>query len=141
MIFPSEYSRRHHAWLLGLDGPVIPDPIPFDRIVADNPETQYVTFVNPQLPEGVAVFARIAVELNRKRPDIALLIGAVPELDLVFDLENRKTGPDPAKPLRGTKPGLMAETLPHGIDRHRRRAAGGWRRGMSHWRILCSTVD
>ena len=71
VIFPSEYSRRHHARLIGLDGPVIPDPIPLDRIVADNPEPQYVTFINPQLSKGVAVFARIAFELNRKRPDMS----------------------------------------------------------------------
>ena len=74
VIFPSEYSRRHYARLLVLDGPVIPDPIPLDRIVVDNGEPQYVTFVNPQLPKGVAVFARIAIELNRKRPDIPLLV-------------------------------------------------------------------
>ena len=74
VIFPSEYSRRHHAWLLGLDGPVIPDPIPLDRIVVDNPEPRYVTFVNHQLSKGVAVFARIAIELNRKRPDIPFLV-------------------------------------------------------------------
>jgi hypothetical protein len=73
VIFPSEYSRRHHARLLGLDGPVIPDPILLDRIVADNPEAQYVTFINPQLSKGVAVFARIALELSRKRPDIPFL--------------------------------------------------------------------
>ena len=53
MIFPSEYSRRHYARLVGLDGPVIPDPIPLDRIVVENPEPQYVTFINPQLPKGV----------------------------------------------------------------------------------------
>ena len=74
VIFPSEYSRRHHARLLGLDGPVIPDPIPLDRIVADNPEPQYVTFINPQLSKGVAVFAQIAIELYCKPPDIPLLV-------------------------------------------------------------------
>ncbi len=35
VIFPSEYSRRHHNRLLGIDGPVIPDPIPLDREIAD----------------------------------------------------------------------------------------------------------
>ena len=74
MIFPSQYSRRHHARLLGLDGPVIPDPIPFDRIVAADPEPKYVTFINPQPSKGMAVFARIAVVLNERRPDIALLV-------------------------------------------------------------------
>ena len=74
VIFPSEYSRRHHARLLGLDGPVIPDPIPLDRIVAADPEPQYVTFINPQPSNGVTVFARIPVEPNERRPDIPLLI-------------------------------------------------------------------
>ena len=57
VIFPSEYSRRYHARLLGLDGPVIPDPIPLDRIVAKDPEPKYVTFINPQPSKGMAVFA------------------------------------------------------------------------------------
>jgi len=74
VIFPSEYSRCHHARLLGLDGPVIPDPIPLDRIVAADPDPKYVTFINPQPSKGMAVFARIACELNRLRPDIPLLV-------------------------------------------------------------------
>ena len=74
VLFPSEYSRAYHCRLLGLDGPVIPDPIPLDRVVAENPEPQYVTFINPQIPKGMSVFIRIAMELNRKRPEIPLLI-------------------------------------------------------------------
>ena len=35
---------------------------------------QYVTFVNPQPEKGVFVFARIAAELARRRPDIPLLV-------------------------------------------------------------------
>src|SRR5208337_1431318 len=76
VIFPSEYSRRHHARLLGLDGPVIPDPIPLDRIVAADQEPKYVTFINPQPSKGMAVFARIAVVLNERRPDIPLWLVA-----------------------------------------------------------------
>ena len=74
IIFPSEYSRRYHARLLGVDGPVIPDPIPLDRIVAENPEPTYVTFINPQPSKGMTVFVRIALELNQRRPDIPLLV-------------------------------------------------------------------
>ena len=74
IIFPSEYSRRYHARTLGLDGPVIPDPIPLDRVVADNPEPKYVTFINPQPAKGLTVFARIAMELNQRRPDIPFLV-------------------------------------------------------------------
>jgi hypothetical protein len=60
--------------LLGLDGPVIPDPISLDRIVAADPEPKYVTFINPQPSKGMGVFARIAVVLNKRRPDIPLLL-------------------------------------------------------------------
>ncbi len=74
VIFPSEYSRRHHARLPGLDGLVIPDPIPLDRILAANSEPKYVTFINPQPSKGIAVFERIAVVLNERRPDIPLLV-------------------------------------------------------------------
>jgi glycosyltransferase involved in cell wall biosynthesis len=74
VIFPSEYSRRHHARLLGLVGPVIPDPIPLDRIVAADPEPKYVTIINPEPSKGMAVLARIAVLLNERRPDIPLLV-------------------------------------------------------------------
>ncbi|HKM82334.1 MAG TPA: hypothetical protein VJY15_15400 [Candidatus Acidoferrum sp.] len=61
VIFPSEYSRRHHARLLGLDGPVIPDPIPLDRIVAADQEPKYVTFINPQPSKGMAQGLRITI--------------------------------------------------------------------------------
>jgi glycosyltransferase involved in cell wall biosynthesis len=74
VIFPSEYSRRHYSRLLGLDGPVIPDPISLARVVAMDPEPKYVTFINPQPAKGVTVFARIALELGRRRPDIPLLV-------------------------------------------------------------------
>jgi len=74
VIFPSEYSRRHHARLLVLDGPVIPDPIPLDRLVAVDTEPKYITFINPQPSKRMAVFARIAVVLNERRPDIPLLV-------------------------------------------------------------------
>jgi hypothetical protein len=47
VILPSEYSGRYHQRLLGLDGPVIPNPIPLDRVVAENTEPKYVTFINP----------------------------------------------------------------------------------------------
>jgi glycosyltransferase involved in cell wall biosynthesis len=74
VIFPSEYSRRHFQRKIGLDGTVISDPIRLDRVVADNPQPKYVTFINPQPDKGATVFARIALELNRRRPDIPLLV-------------------------------------------------------------------
>jgi glycosyltransferase involved in cell wall biosynthesis len=73
IIFPSEYSRRHYR-RIGLDGPVIADPIALDRVIAESPEPKYVTFINPQPDKGVSVFARIALELGARRPDIPILV-------------------------------------------------------------------
>ena len=44
------------------------------RVRAGTRDPRYVTFVNPSLEKGVYVFARIADELGRKRPDIPLLV-------------------------------------------------------------------
>ena len=45
IILPSEYSRRLYARHVGIDGVVIPDPIRLDKVVAENPEPKYVTFI------------------------------------------------------------------------------------------------
>ncbi len=74
VIFPSEYSRRFHQRRIGLDGVVIPDPIRLDRVIAKNSEPTYVTLINPQPDKGVTVFAAIAMELSRRRPEIPLLV-------------------------------------------------------------------
>ncbi len=74
MCFPSEYSRRFHQRRLGLDGVVIPDPIRLDHVIAENPEPTYVTLINLQPDKGMTVFAQIALELNKRRPEIPLLV-------------------------------------------------------------------
>src|SRR5271166_426947 len=74
VIFPSEYSRRHYRKRVGLDGTVIADPMRLDKVIAENAEPKYVTFINPQPEKGATVFARIALELGRRRPDIPLLV-------------------------------------------------------------------
>ena len=74
IIVPSEYSRRFHASRLGLGGTVIPNPIRLDQVVAERPDPKYVTFINSQPDKGAAVFARIALELDKRRPDIPLLL-------------------------------------------------------------------
>ena len=43
-------------------------------MIAENPEPKFVTFINPQPEKGASVFARIALELGRRRPDIPLLV-------------------------------------------------------------------
>ena len=74
VIVPSEFARRHYAEALGLDCVAIPNPIDPRRVVADDPAPRFATFINPVAEKGVAVFARIAAELGRRRPEIPLLV-------------------------------------------------------------------
>ena len=71
---PSEYARRHYRERLGLACHVLPNVIDPGRVCALWRRPRYLTFVNPQPAKGLFVFARIAAELARCRPDIPILV-------------------------------------------------------------------
>lgn len=126
VLFPSEYSRRDYSRRLGIDGPAIPYPVRLDRVIAENREPTYVTFVNPQPEKGAAVFARIALELGQKRPEIPLLVvegrgtsdglASVPlDLSGLTNLHRMENTPDPRDFYRVSRvvlmPSLWRESL------------------------------
>jgi glycosyltransferase involved in cell wall biosynthesis len=126
VIFPSEYSRRHYRRRVGLDGVMIPDPIQLEKVIADNRQPKYVTFINPQPDKGAAVFARIALELGRRRPDIPLLVvegrgkadglaGLPVDLSGLTNLHRMANTPDPRDFYRVSRvvlmPSLWRESL------------------------------
>ncbi|WP_020468664.1 glycosyltransferase [Zavarzinella formosa] len=63
-----EYARRR------VTAAVLPCPFSWERVRAMNVSGQFITFVNPVPDKGVFVFARIIVELGRRRPDIPFLV-------------------------------------------------------------------
>lgn len=71
---PSEFAARHYRETLGLDCVVLPNPVDRERVRVESVEPKYLTFVNPTVEKGVGVFARIADELGRRRPEIPLLV-------------------------------------------------------------------
>ncbi len=118
VLFPSEYSRRDHERRLGLGGTVLPYPIRLDRVIADDPEPRYVTFVNPQPEKGVGVFARIALELGHRRPEIPMLVvegrgtadglaGVPVDLSGLENLHRMANTPDPRDFYRVSRAVLM----------------------------------
>jgi glycosyltransferase involved in cell wall biosynthesis len=118
IIFPSEYSRRYYSRRVGFDGVVIPDPIQLDKVIARDREPQYVTFINPQPEKGASVFARIALELGRRRPDIPLLVvegrgkadglvGLSVDLSALTNLNRMANTPDPRDFYRVSRAVLM----------------------------------
>jgi glycosyltransferase involved in cell wall biosynthesis len=74
VLVPSATAREHYRKALGLECTAIPGPWNWDRIRCDRVDGRFVTFVNPQPTKGVFVFARIALELSSRRPDIPLLV-------------------------------------------------------------------
>jgi glycosyltransferase involved in cell wall biosynthesis len=74
VLVPSQFARQHYRRTLGLESVVLPPPLNPARVCCAAVEGRYVTFVNPQPAKGVSVFARIALELWRRRPDIPLLV-------------------------------------------------------------------
>ena len=74
VLVPTEYCRRFYQRRLGLACTALPYPIHPARVVAGDPEPRYLTFVNPVPEKGLAVFARVAAELGRLRPDVPILV-------------------------------------------------------------------
>ena len=84
-------ARAYHA-RIGLHATSIPPPLDWSEIEAPADARGFVTFVNPSLHKGAALFARLADMLGTRRPDIPMLIvqsgqdatalAAIPGLDL-----------------------------------------------------------
>jgi glycosyltransferase involved in cell wall biosynthesis len=74
LVVTSAYSGRHYNKVLERECKVIPNSLKTDQIIAADPRPQYLTYVNPEKSKGVVFFARIAAELDRRRPDIPLLV-------------------------------------------------------------------
>lgn len=71
---PSAYARDYYRARLGLKCAVLPNAIDPLRVQAAVRRPQYLTFVNPQPAKGLFVFARIAEQIARRRPDIPMLV-------------------------------------------------------------------
>ena len=97
-----------------------------DRVIAEDREPRYVTLVNPQPEKGAAVFARIALELGRRRPEIPLLVvegagrpdglaGLPVDLSGLTNLHRMANTPDPRDFYRVSRvvlmPSLWRESL------------------------------
>ncbi len=118
VLVPSGYTRGDYRRRLGIDPAVIPYPLRADRVVAADPEPTYLTFVNPQPAKGAAVFARVAAELGRRRPDVPLLVvegrgeapglaDAGPDLSGLTNLHRMANTPDPRQFYRVSRAVLV----------------------------------
>jgi glycosyltransferase involved in cell wall biosynthesis len=126
VLVPSAFSARYHARHVGLSCTAIPYPLAPERVVAPDPNPRSVTIVNPQPAKGLTVFARLAAELFRCRPEIPLLVvegrgtsdwlGRVPlDLSALTNLNRMALTPEPRDFYRLTRvllvPSLWRESF------------------------------
>jgi Glycosyl transferases group 1 len=70
----SQHVTDVHWERIGLVSTPIAPPIDWSEVVAPDDDRAFVTFVNPALRKGAALFARLADMLGSRRPDIPVLI-------------------------------------------------------------------
>ena len=74
VLVPSRFAADYYAEALGLRCSVVPTWVDHDRAIAEVRDPRFATFVDPSAGNGAYIFARIADELGRQRPEIPLLI-------------------------------------------------------------------
>lgn len=70
---PGEFMAKRYKESVGVDSTPLPTPIHFEDVLAEEHDPIFVTMVNPSVEKGVFFFARLAEELGRTQPKIAVL--------------------------------------------------------------------
>lgn len=74
VIVASHYAADFYRATLGIRCVVLPNLVDPTRVLVTERDPRYAVFVNPTAEKGVGVFARIADEIGRIRPDIPFLV-------------------------------------------------------------------
>ena len=80
----SRLAADYYHEVLGRDCVELPDLVEHDRILMERTGIDSVMLVNPTVERGAYLFARVAEELGRRRPDIPLIavLGPTAEAEL-----------------------------------------------------------
>jgi glycosyltransferase involved in cell wall biosynthesis len=128
VLVPSQAAQQHYHQKLGIVSTAIPGPWSWERVLCPEVRGRFVTFVNPQPSKGAFWFARIAHELNHRRPDIPLLVVegrgraewlAQGDLDLsgLTNLRRMPTTPDPRRFYQLSRVVLMPSLCQEALGR------------------------
>jgi glycosyltransferase involved in cell wall biosynthesis len=74
ILTPSQFLTRYYRTALGLASTPLPVPMEMGDVIAEERDPIFVTVINPSPEKGLMVLARLAEELSRRRPDLAMLI-------------------------------------------------------------------
>lgn len=73
VLTPSNFLAQRYRERLGIETTAIPQPIDFDEVVATERDPIFVTMVNPSVEKGLFMFVRLAEELGKWHPKVAVL--------------------------------------------------------------------
>jgi glycosyltransferase involved in cell wall biosynthesis len=74
ILTPSRYLSKLYRERIGIESEPLPTPIELADVVPDEHDPIFLTIVNPSPEKGVAVFATLAEELSKQRPDLPILV-------------------------------------------------------------------
>jgi glycosyltransferase involved in cell wall biosynthesis len=73
VLTPSQYLSGVYRTALGIDSTTLPVPIELDDVVVETRDPIFTTMINPSPEKGLMLVARLAEEMSRQRPDLAML--------------------------------------------------------------------
>ena len=73
VLTPSEFLAERYRSAVGVESTPLPTPIDLDDVLAPARDPIFVTMVNPSVEKGLFFFVRLAEEIGKRHPDIALL--------------------------------------------------------------------
>jgi len=70
----NQFVADRYREVLGIECSALPVPLEMEDVLAPERQPIFVTMINPSREKGLMVFARIADEVCRRRPTIAILV-------------------------------------------------------------------
>jgi glycosyltransferase involved in cell wall biosynthesis len=73
VLTPSEFLAERYQQAIGIDSTPLPTPLDPEDVVATDRDPIFMTMVNPSLEKGLFFFARLAEEIGKRLPKVAVL--------------------------------------------------------------------
>ena len=73
VLTPSEFLADRYRQAIGVDSIPLPTPLDLEDVVAPERDPIFVTMVNPSIEKGLFFFVRLAEEIGKRYPEIAML--------------------------------------------------------------------
>jgi glycosyltransferase involved in cell wall biosynthesis len=73
VLTPSFFLADHYRNAIGIESTPLPTPLDLDDVLAPTHDPIFVTMVNPTIEKGLFFFVRLAEEIGKRHPNIAML--------------------------------------------------------------------